>query len=272
MENIRRDARMRVETDGEMGAAWIAVPLLSLVSGIAFLTAYFLVVVPSLFSAFTFTNRTTTLPRQPPSPEVLAAIRTLFLLLGVFIIFLVVLALVAVYMFYRLVKRRNTHFYRQLFLYDGLVNLGREVGAKKSVDVSLQLNNLQRTLTEARFEETEKSAILWAILGFLTGGLTNLYVYYFLMKDFYRHERREDIFIDDVTRLFASAGTPLNLPRRINPVPDRSFILYLVINIITGGLFGIYWLYVLLTDPNNHFRHQAITEDTLIAQATPVLA
>src|SRR2546426_2520672 len=173
LENIRRDARMRVETDSEMSTAWIAVPILSMVSGLAFLTIYFLIVVPAVFSSFTFTNTTTT-PTTPPNPAVFAALGTLFLFVGVFVILLVILTLVAVYMFYRLVKRRNTHFYRQLFLYDGVINLGREVGAKKGVDVSLQLNNLQRTLTEARFEETEKSAVLWAVLGFFTGGLTNL--------------------------------------------------------------------------------------------------
>jgi hypothetical protein len=173
-------------------------------------------------------------------------------------------------MIYKLAKRRNTHLQRQLLLYEDLLTMAREVSSKKGVDVSMHLNNMDRTMREARFDETEKSAALWAILSFITG-IAALYVFYYLLKDFFKHERREDLFFEDLNRTLAASGVTVNLPRRTLPIPDRSFILYFILSIITVGIFGIYWIYVLITDPNNHFRQQWMIEDTIIAQVSPVL-
>ncbi|MFQ5950797.1 MAG: DUF4234 domain-containing protein, partial [Candidatus Geothermarchaeales archaeon] len=49
--------------------------------------------------------------------------------------------------------------------------------------------------------------------------------------------------------------------RRDRPMPERSVVLYLVLSIVTLGIFGIYWLYTLIDDPNLHFRHHIHTED-----------
>ncbi len=258
LENLRRDSRMRMESDYEMSPAWILVPLIPIIELVIFFAALF----GSLF----------TLTTAPMTPAGSTASAGLFVaLIGLFAI-LPIVGFVAqilwAYVLYKLVNRRNKHFQRQGFLYDDLTNLAKDLAAKKGVDISLGLNNMERTNREARYEETEKSAALWAIVTFFIG-ITALYVYYFLMKDFYKHERREDIFLDDLNRSLSTAGVTINLPRRALPIPDRSFILYLILSIITLGIFSIYWLYVLLTDPNGHFRQQALTEDTILSQVTP---
>ncbi len=255
LENLRRDTRMRMESDYEMSPAWIIIPLIPIVGII-------LLIVLLVGSALTAIG-----------PGVPAATGLFIVLGGLFLIFQLVgfvAQILFAYMLYKLVNRRNKHFQRQLFLYDDLTNLAKELATKKGVDIALSLNNMQRTTQEARYEETEKSAALWAIVTFFIG-ITGLYVYYFLMKDFHKHERREDTFFDDLNRSLTAAGVTVNLPRRTLPIPDRSFVLYLILSIITLGVFAIYWLYVLLTDPNGHFRQQTMTEDTLIAQVTPLM-
>ena len=259
LENLRRDARMRFETDSEMSAGWVAIPLLSIGAAISYFIAYFFYFIPLVF----------TIQTNPAAQ--FAVIGGFFAILGIIILVLIASAIVFTVMTYKLVKRRNTHFNRQSFLYEDLTNLVKEVASKKGVDVSLPVNNLDRTLREARIEETEKSAALWAILSLITG-LAVLYVYYFLMKDFFKHERREDAFIEDLNRALAATGVSVNLPRRAYPIPDRSFVLYFILSIITVGIFSVYWIYVLLTDPNSHFRQQALIEDTVVAQFAPILA
>lgn len=247
-----------METDYEMSPAWILVAIIPVV--LAILTLLL------LFGAIL-----TAISTPGPGGAVAFAFAGFF---GLFVILQIVgfvTHILYTYVLYRMINRRNKHFQRQGFLYDDLTNLAKELAAKKGVDASLALNNMQRTSQEARFEETEKSAALWAIVTFFIG-ITALYVYYFLMKDFYKHERREDIFIEDLNRTLMAAGVTINLPRRTLPVPDRSFALYLILSIITLGIFSIYWLYVLLTDPNSHFRQQALIEDTVLAQVTPILA
>lgn len=261
LENLRRDARMRMETDYEMSPAWILVPLIPIVGLIVFFAVFF---------GALFTLATAPLPpgvTPPATGFFVGLLGILFLLSIVGFIAQILFA----YMIYRLVNRRNKHFQRQGFLYDDTTNLAKELAAKKGVDISLNLNNMERTNREARYEETEKSAALWAILTFLFG-IVVLYVYYFLMNDFYKHERREDVFFEDLNRALLPTGITVNLPRRALPIPDRSFVLYLILTIVTLGIFSIYWLYVLLTDPNSHFRQQALTEDTILAQVTPLMA
>ena len=74
------------------------------------------------------------------------------------------------------------------------------------------------------------------------------------------------MFINDMLRTFNAIGVPINFPYRNPPIPDRSFALYFVLTLITGNIFGVYWVYVLVSDPNNHFRQQMLMEDTIMAQ------
>lgn len=248
---------MRLESDSYMSAAWVIVPLLPLIGGVILFALFFAVLV-------------TNPPANPPTTTPTPAFAAFFALIGLFYVLVFVVGIIWVFLLYKLVKRRNTHFARQRFLYEDLANTVKELASKKGVDLSLPMNNLERTYREAMVEETEKSAALWAILSFITG-IAVLYIFYFLMKDFFKHERKEELFFEDLNRALITAGITMNLPRRTVPIPDRSFILYFILSLITFGIFGIYWIYVLLEDPNNHFRQQAMIEDTIISQVSPII-
>jgi energy-coupling factor transporter transmembrane protein EcfT len=84
-----------------------------------------------------------------------------------------------------------------------------------------------------------------------------------LMKTMYTHEERWIGFMN-------STGVALrNLGKKFEPSVDagsrkeRPFVLYAALTIITFGLFGIYWLYTLIDDPNKHFERQHVVEDAL---------
>jgi uncharacterized membrane protein len=254
LENLRRDLRTRLESDRQMSGAWAIVPLLPIIVG---------VIATVLFFAFLFSSLANVRGGTPVTNSTAIGFVGAFFgaLIVYYLSYFVVLVLVAV-MIYKLVSRRNSHFNRQILLQEDLVNMARELAAKKGVDVSILLNNMDRNVREARLEETEKNATLYALLY----GLIWIYTAYFLMKDFFKHERREDLFINDMLRTFNTLGVPINFPYRNPPIPDRSFALYFILTLITGSIFGVYWVYVLVTDPNNHFRQQMLMEDTIMAQ------
>ncbi|TMI34806.1 hypothetical protein E6H27_00895 [Candidatus Bathyarchaeota archaeon] len=240
-----------------MSGAWAIVPLLPTIVGIAVATIVFAVI----FSLLANIPRTTT-PTNSTITTVGPLIVALFgaiILAGLTYFILLILVIVLIF---KLVSRRNNHFNRQILLQEDLVSMARELAAKRGVDVSILLNNMERSVREARLEETEKNATLYAIVG----SLVWIYAAYFLMKDFFKHERREDLFINDMLRTFNALEVPINFPYRNPPIPDRSFALYFVLTLITGSIFGVYWVYVLVTDPNNHFRQQMLMEDTIMAQ------
>ncbi len=267
LENLRRDLRTRLESDKQMSGAWAIVPLLPIIVGIVVVV----VVVAAIFSTLSSIGPSGT-PTTGTTAIGAVLVGSIFLL---YFLYFVVLILVGILIF-KLVSRRNTHFNRQILLQEDIISMAKEIAVKKSLDVSILLNNMDRNVREARLEEAEKNATLYAIVG----GLVWIYSAYFLMKDFFKHERREDLFINDVLRTFNALGAPINFPYRNPPIPDRSFALYFVLTLITGSIFGVYWVYVLVTDPNNHFRQQMLMEDTIMAQlsgtpspaATPIPA
>ena len=253
LENLRRDLRTRLESDKQMSGAWAIVPLLPIIVGIVVVV----VVVAAIFSTLSSIGPSGT-PTTGTTAIGAVLVGSIFLL---YFLYFVVFILVGILIF-KLVSRRNTHFNRQILLQEDIISMAKEIAVKKSLDVSILLNNMDRNVREARLEEAEKNATLYAIVG----GLVWIYSAYFLMKDFFKHERREDLFINDVLRTFNALGVPINFPYRNPPIPDRSFALYFVLTLITASIFGVYWVYVLVTDPNNHFRQQMLMEDTIMAQ------
>ncbi|MBA7490957.1 hypothetical protein ES702_01501 [subsurface metagenome] len=236
---------MRDEADPKMSNAWLIIyliPIFAIIIGLVSL----------LFSVML-------LPTLGPEAALPA-------LVGIFLVPLLALIsfVVSIILTYKLVKRRNTHFKRQVFLFEDLISAVKSLATKKKVDVEVGLSSCERTVRETKAEETEKSAALWAILSAVVF-LATWYVYYFLMKDFYKHERREDGFWEDISKVLDKCDIKFSAPRRTEILPNRSFVLYLILNIITAGLFGIYWLYVLLKDPNEHFKYHIQIEDELLS-------
>ncbi len=262
LENLRRDLRTRLESDQQMSGAWAVVPLVPIIVG---------VIATVLFVAFFFNSLSTMTAGTPSNATATAVLSGFFGAIAFYYLaYFVVLILVA-FLIFKLVKRRNAHFNRQILLQEDLVSIARELASKKGVDVSVLLNNMERSVREGRLDEIEKNATLFSLAG-LMAPLLWIYVAYFLMRDFFKHERREDLFINDMLRTFNALGVPINFPYRNPPIPERSFALYFVLTLITGSIFGVYWVYVLVTDPNNHFRQQMLMEDTIMAQLSGTMA
>lgn len=251
-ENIRKDIRMRAETDSMMSAAWIVVYLLPII-------ATFLVIaliVATMISAISTIGTSGQVSTVQFAPA--------FALIALLYIIVIVSFFANIILVYRLARRRNDHFRRQGFLFEDLVAATRAIAARKGADVEIGLASCERAVREAKAEETEKNAVLWAILSVITG-IALFYVWYYLMKDFYKHERREDGFWEDLSKTLDKSGVKFSVLRRTQPLLERSFVLYFILTLVTLGLFGIYWVYVLLKDPNEHFRYHVQIEDQLLA-------
>jgi hypothetical protein len=228
LEQVRAQVRRREETDRKVSYAWLI-----------FLILWAIVVLALIAVIFAF-------------PALLPIIYGVAILVQ--IPYLILL--------YMLISRRNRHFARQQRLFEYTLEFLREASKARNVNPEARLMSVERELREARDEEGEKNAVIWVILTLFTG-ILGLYVYYFLMKDFPKHERREDRILEDVNAALTSMGA-MPLPKREEAIPNRSFALYFVLSLVTVGIFAIYWLYTLIRDPNIHFREQARIEDDLI--------
>ncbi len=177
-------------------------------------------------------------------------------------------AILLLILIYKLIRRRNEHFKRHQLLEEDIIRVLTSSAGRKRAKIEDKLASIERSSREAKLTEKEQPAFLWAILCFFIPFVA-LYVGYFLMRDLYRHERREDFFLEDLEKT-AGPIVALELPRRFRSTPDRNIVLYIALTILTVGLFGIYWLYTLIVDPNNHFDHQVKWENKLLSSLSKV--
>ena len=104
----------------------------------------------------------------------------------------------------------------------------------------------------------------FTILIALVPALLMLYMLNFLMTETREHDRRWIEFTRDVKVSLAMAGFTAGMLPDHAVLERRSFGLYFVLSIITLGIFMIFWWYVLLKDPNDHFKKQWDFEDELM--------
>ena len=261
LENLRKDVRMQKESDQQMSTIWFLVYLLPIIVGLV-ASAFSIVSLIDFFASI-----------DPTAPYDIAydnyslEFASVWMLVALTSLVNIVVNVILTYM---LVNRRYTHFKRQKLLSEDIMSAVSWLTKKKEVDVEVGLTVLERTKREADMEEVDKTAILWAILAAFVP-FVNLYVYYFLMNDFYRHERREDRFWEDTSKTFEKLGVNFSVPQRTQAMPNRSFVLYLILAVITLGMFYVYWIYTLIKDPNSHFKYHIQVENQLITALEPAL-
>ena len=264
----------RIFTDYIMPVWLPFIPVLLIIIGILFFTVVFIATSPNI-NAFDSYSYTSTYPQSysthstyhpyhsyPSSYSSAEAIDELGVV-AILLLFFIMLAGLAlnVYVIYKWVSRRNEHFKRQRLLFRAIIGYLR---AKSPEGGTLnQLNRLESLLNEIETEEEEKNAVLWALIQFVpyVGGLLLLYVYHFLNKDFWKHERREDHFLDVVSSIL---GNESHFLYDSASVPNRNTVLYVVLSIVTLGFFGLYWVYTLTKDPNEHFKRHVRWETQLL--------
>ena len=87
---------------------------------------------------------------------------------------------------------------------------------------------------------------------------------YFLTKEFITHDSKERTFFQTFSVAADRLGISVQFPSW-KELPSRSAGLYLILTIILGELFAIYWLWTLIKDPNLHFDAHTIFEDLLLS-------
>ncbi|WP_457550056.1 DUF4234 domain-containing protein [Archaeoglobus sp.] len=243
LEQIEEYVRKREFTDYIMPLWLPFLPvILSLTAVIIFITFFF----------YTYTAKQTYFESYHLEPIFVKPFEVFFVELLIALL-LIVSAIINIYVLYKWIWRRNEHFKRVRLLFSAIKDFLKERG--------YNVSRLEMVCVEIEVEETEKNAILWTLLPFVpyVGWILLIYIYHFLNKDFYRHERREDNFLNALSSLLPDFSYV-----RYSQIPERNTILYFVLTFLTLGFFSFYWIYTLTKDPNNHFVEHRRWEDQLL--------
>ena len=166
---------------------------------------------------------------------------------------------------YKLTERINNHIHRELSLRYNLIVYIKEKAAEqyRQQAISPQVAAMESINLEASYKEQEHSALGFAILALIP--IVNLYVLYVLTKFTGPHDQRWNAFTQNAQYCFQQMGMGVMAPSW-RTIPERSFLIYFLLTILTLGLFLFYWLWKLIDDPNDHFATQWQFEDSLMLQ------
>lgn len=234
-KQIMNAVYMRTGTDEIMSFGWLFIPVIGY-------AVYFVFLIATLLSDMGF--------------FVLGVM--CFSILGV----IIVTSIIYFILYYKLIKRRNEHFKRDMMLREGIIQFihNRSYKTERVYEVSADLGALQSIHAFARSEENEKEAILWAILSVIVPFI-GLYVMYFLTKDPGIHDSRQNPFIRYSSSALHKLG--ITVQPSWKTIPQRSAVLYVILSVFIP-FFIIYWFYVVIKDLNNHFRTQRVFENSLV--------
>lgn len=167
--------------------------------------------------------------------------------------------------FYQRIARRDRHLERKRHLYRAILNCTKEIAGVRGIDVHHQLEDIEAKLKEAEGTLLKpKGAVLWLVLSILTLGLGALYVFYFLTTDWLRLLRFEQELLEELSKVWIRLGI-IKYPIKVDHVlSERNYWLYLILSILTLGVWALYWDYVVHTEPDRYFPESHHWESTLL--------
>ncbi len=248
IQEIEELVHKRDTTDRRMGYVWMIVPILPIIVAILVLSSFVSSIIALASSATA---------NQPPPTSLATQLAGLY----VFAIFsLYAVLLVGAAAIYYLIERRNAHFARQYRLF-------MSVADYVNSDSKSSAAKLFKLARDESFEEPHKPAAIWAVLYVLIAPLASLLVGYGLTCDIRKHAETQVAYEQTLTNALAETGK--TMPSTTPQIHKREPVLYLILTLITGGIFWVYWYYTLLRDYNDHFKKQAAFEDRILAAFKP---
>ncbi len=166
------------------------------------------------------------------------------------------------YVFYKLLERRDAHLARMANVVNISVAMLREKAERegKTGLVQDELTQLELIQREMYDQSRERGAALWLVIGILTG-IGIIIGYYFVMTDMVRHSQLEAGYFTLMSQALAELGLASQASQAAPDVPDRNFVVYLLLSFVTCGIFSFYWIWALIDDGNRHVEGQVTWED-----------
>ncbi len=166
------------------------------------------------------------------------------------------------YVFYKLMDRRDQHLARMANTVNTSVAILREKAAAAGSEelISQELQQLEYVQREMYEQSRERGAALWLVIAILTG-IGVLIGYYLIMDDMKRHDELEAHYFTMMSYALTRMGLSAQASQAAPNMPERNFVTYLLLSIVTCGIFSFYWLYCLVKDGNEHVLAQVQWED-----------
>lgn len=172
----------------------------------------------------------------------------------------------AFYVFYRLFWRSVEHNKRRLEVLDAAMSLAweRATAAGRGDELTPRFQAVGTHLNELRRLTTEfRDPVIWTLIAAVSSGIGQVVGYVFLDQDLVRHDRAERAAEQGLAAIFAALGVLLSLPDAGPPKQQHNYVGRVVALLASCGAYGLWWLYNLMIEGNDHQRRNWASDDAL---------
>ena len=173
------------------------------------------------------------------------------------------------YVLYQLVRRSRDHHRRRLGAAPGRVRprLGsvpaRRVSPRSCARSSSAWARASRPCVSSPASSATPSC--GSILDVVASGIVNIIAYILLDQDFVKHDYHEGAIETELSQIFTRLGTPISPPNPARLHQPHNYVGRVVVTLVTCGFYGLWWLYNMMTELNEHFVENWAWEDALAA-------
>jgi hypothetical protein len=170
------------------------------------------------------------------------------------------------YVFYQLVRRMRDHNSRRLELLDAAITLGWEEAGRRGLQAELtpSFQRASAHLTVMRRMTGDfRDPLIWVLLSIVASGIVHVIAFIFLDQDLVNHDRAEVGVEYELALIYGRLGHPLAYPDTNRVKGRHNYVARVVVLIVTFGIYGFWWWYDMMEEPNRHFYMNWAEEDEL---------
>lgn len=172
------------------------------------------------------------------------------------------------YIHYQLVRRMRDHNARRLDFLDAATTLAwrRAVDQGRADELTPRFANAAGHLNVLRHMTTDfRDPAIWLVILIVGGGIGQLVLDWLLDADLVKHGAAEAAVEAELVTIYAALGIDLGLLPRARPKSPHQYVGRIVATFVTCGLYGLWWLYDLMVEGNDHFDRDWAWEDGFVA-------
>lgn len=170
------------------------------------------------------------------------------------------------YIFYQLMRRMRDHILRRAEFLDAAAAVAWDEAQRQGRGEELRpyferisyQTQMMRGITQEFRDPT-----IWLVIVILLG-VAMYFAYYFLDQDLVKIEAAEAAAEADLAHIYQQLGQQVNAVEKTQKQPFN-IVGRVIATVFTCGIYGIWWWYNMMMDPNQHFEEDWQFEDQVAA-------
>jgi hypothetical protein len=183
--------------------------------------------------------------------------------------------LYGLYITYQLVRRSRDHNARRLDLLDAATTLAWQQAEAKGLSADLQpsFNRISAELGVLRHQTVQfRDPALWTLLSVFGPAVVHVILLILLNGDLVDHDRAEGAIEHELSIIYTRLGAAVPAPDPSRMKGRHNYVGRIVVTVLTGGIYLLWWVYDAMTEGNEHYDHNWRWEDALATSVQQLAA